>query len=65
MDVWAIVQATLLGVVEGLTEFIPVSSTGHQIILGGVLALMILFAPDGLLPLLRNALRRLREDGHA
>lgn len=29
-------------------------STGHQIILGTVLAAMILFAPDGLVPLLRR-----------
>jgi ABC-type branched-subunit amino acid transport system permease subunit len=40
-------------------------STGHQIILGSVLALMILFAPDGLLPLLRNALRRIQGGSRA
>jgi branched-chain amino acid transport system permease protein len=38
-------------------------STGHQIVLGTVLALTILFAPDGLLPLLFK--RRRSGDRHA
>ena len=41
MIVWEILKAVLFGIVEGITEWLPVSSTGHMILLNEFVSLNV------------------------
>ena len=47
MDFIEILKAILFGIVEGITEWLPISSTGHMIILDELVKLNVAFFHEG------------------
>ena len=41
MFIWELIKTILLGIVEGITEWLPISSTGHLILLNNFIALNV------------------------
>ena len=41
MDILNIIKAIILGIVEGITEWLPISSTGHMILLNEIMPLKV------------------------
>lgn len=41
MDVWEILKVVLLGIIEGITEWLPISSTGHMILVDELVRLNV------------------------
>ena len=46
MEIFDIIKSIIFGIVEGITEWLPISSTGHMILLNEVLPLRIGKNPD-------------------
>ena len=44
MDLGLIIKAVIMGIVEGITEFLPISSTGHMIVVGSLIGFNDAFA---------------------
>ena len=41
MEMMELLKAVLFGIVEGITEWLPISSTGHMILLNEVVSLNV------------------------
>ena len=46
MDIFEVIKAFLFGIIEGITEWLPVSSTGHMILLNEFLPLQVGETPE-------------------
>ena len=58
MNFFEILKVLVLGIVEGFTEWLPISSTGHMILVDEIIHLNVSLYRNGIIKKMRKSQRR-------